>query len=310
MMKIGAFAMLDCLGFKGIWNRAKPEVILEKLKTVESQSSQIIEETLGLSMDHPKHNIDVGFLSDTIALGISFPQPPKDNLEKGKLVWAISKIANEYAKEFRKGDLPLVFRGCIGFGEFIIEGNFILGPIVDEVASHMTLAEGAFIWLLPDADILASSYSSYLNDSLQRRQLQNFIKSFEKFFERNAVLHLSKILNQDNWGSLESLRPLITKLDYEGLTPLFRDYPMPIKGAAVLRCAQANPFRTSKRTEFDLVMSAYLKAMNNTSIEVIVKKQNTETFLKMAQKTDLEFKKIFEEADKILEEYFAKNPLE
>lgn len=75
--------MLDCLGFKGIWNKTKPETVLEKLKTAASKKQKIIEDLLA---DLPV-KAEVIFLSDTVVIGVSLPNLPACDEEKGMLVW-------------------------------------------------------------------------------------------------------------------------------------------------------------------------------------------------------------------------------
>jgi hypothetical protein len=45
----------------------------------------------------------------------------------------------------------LAYRGCVTCGDFEMDGPFLLGPAIDEAASHHETAEGAFVWLTPRA---------------------------------------------------------------------------------------------------------------------------------------------------------------
>jgi hypothetical protein len=45
----------------------------------------------------------------------------------------------------------LTYRGCVTFGAFEIEGPFLLGPAIDEAATYYEQANGAFVWLTPNA---------------------------------------------------------------------------------------------------------------------------------------------------------------
>lgn len=303
MMRTGAFAMLDCLGFKGIWNKTKPETVLEKLKTAASKKQEIIK----VLFDDLPVKAEVIFLSDTVVIGVSLPNPPACDEEKGMLVWCASRIAYEYANEFRQGNVPLVFRGCIGFGEFVIEENFILGPIVDEVASHMSVAEGAFIWALPEASefVSAVGFSKKIEINPDQILISN-VRVREKYGEQAATI-LKEKLNQTDWGDLEILRPLIKKINEKNIY-LIPNYPMPIKGGGVLRCTQVNPF-PMESCEHDRVVSEYLGAMKSNAIEVIVKKQNTEAFLQVARNIREEFDQTLNKIFNIVDVYMKENPI-
>ncbi|MFI5300509.1 MAG: hypothetical protein ACHREM_20675, partial [Polyangiales bacterium] len=42
---------------------------------------------------------------------------------------------------------PLTYRGCIAFGEYHVEGPFIIGQAVDDAGEGHEAAEGAIVWL-------------------------------------------------------------------------------------------------------------------------------------------------------------------
>jgi hypothetical protein len=52
--------------------------------------------------------------------------------------------------------VPLVFRGVITVGDCFLDEaeRALIGPAVDEAAELMNQAEGAFVWLSPDANTL------------------------------------------------------------------------------------------------------------------------------------------------------------
>jgi hypothetical protein len=59
---------------------------------------------------------------------------------------------------------PVAYRGVVSVGHFSIEGNFMLGPAVDEAAGLMELADGAFVWLAPSAGGLSHILRPREND--------------------------------------------------------------------------------------------------------------------------------------------------
>lgn len=62
--------------------------------------------------------------------------------------------------------------------------------------------------------------------------------------------------------------------------------------------------------EYDRVVSEYLGAMKSNAIEVIVKKQNTETFLQVARNIAKERGKVIDEILNIIDNHINKNPIE
>ena len=47
--------------------------------------------------------------------------------------------------------MPLSYRGAVGFGDYALDANFIIGPAVDEAAAAHETAQAAIVWLLPRA---------------------------------------------------------------------------------------------------------------------------------------------------------------
>jgi hypothetical protein len=150
-MQTGAFALIDALGFKGIWKKHGEEQILAKLQKMERTTREQVDfanrrPSLGFV-----GNVHVTFLSDTIAIGCELGQePPESNglltrnvLTIGRLVLLLSSLLKSAALT----DPPLAYRGCVSAGSFTIRSNFILGPAVDQAASMDRVAEGAFVWL-------------------------------------------------------------------------------------------------------------------------------------------------------------------
>jgi hypothetical protein len=62
------------------------------------------------------------------------------------LVWLTLHVA-ALLRSAAMTDPPLAYRGCISFGAFAVDRQFILGPAVDQAAELHNLAEGAFVWL-------------------------------------------------------------------------------------------------------------------------------------------------------------------
>ena len=262
-MTEGAFALLDCLGFKGIWNRTPPNEILSKLKELNNWCSGTINpgfEVLAPSCDH-NLKIKIVLLSDTVAISIKYAE----RVEHAELpaflvayaVGLIILINQRFA--FEKPCIPL--RGSVSYGMHFTDDRFILGPAVDRAAENEKLADGAFIWLDPRAEELMSDYYAIAN------------AVYEKF-------DFSKIRNYKEFSRQEKARKIgVVKA---GAEPFTIDYSMPLKGGARLRCAVVNPlYHMSKKKQQNSLNDLFL-AMDSQLIDVVVKKQNTFEYLNRA----------------------------
>ncbi|MCZ7652514.1 MAG: hypothetical protein M5U13_15635 [Thermoanaerobaculia bacterium] len=160
----GAVVMLDALGFKGIWNRAGLRQLLEALRSLETATRKGAED-LASAIAGLRPRIAVRFLSDTVVCTVShaipFSEEGADGGEgAGPPMLRVGPFSVEVAIGFAAVaqsraaclGVPLALRGCIGFGDFMVDRNFLVGPAIDEVAEHHQRAEGAVVWLLPSAE--------------------------------------------------------------------------------------------------------------------------------------------------------------
>ena len=70
-MNEGAFALLDCLGFKGVWNRGvTPEVIVKFMEDTKAHSEQLQVRRLVTAMYGTKVSVSIAFVSDSIAISV------------------------------------------------------------------------------------------------------------------------------------------------------------------------------------------------------------------------------------------------
>ena len=151
-MQRGAVAVLDALGFKGIWKSRKPENIVASLKTAASYAKA--EATPGpvgaggLSVRDVESKVRV--FSDTVVIAVScspLPEEQTSPLSPEETAVAVSvQLACSMASRFvgKASGLypPLVYRGAVSADDFVIEEEFLLGPAVDEAASEERRAEG------------------------------------------------------------------------------------------------------------------------------------------------------------------------
>lgn len=162
-MKEGAFALLDCLGFKGVWTRPEikddPEILVSFLEQVLAKAPAFASQRLAVQGLRGKVNFQIAFVSDTVAISAC---PSEDiqisDQERGFLVYAVACAASEITAQFFSGPTPLLLRGCITYGRHVVRSNFFLGPAVDEAAELSEVAQGAIAWLTRDAERYVSAY--------------------------------------------------------------------------------------------------------------------------------------------------------
>jgi hypothetical protein len=186
-MKRGALAMFDALGFKGIWQRpaikANPDVVLRKLQALRRGAHGVVDRYLppesattqaelereypwdrSRSPDCPNgervvSRMAIRFLSDTIVVGLTTMSEeewcrnlqPSDDVLQSMTVAIACHVASELMHEAAISAPPLAYRGCVAYGDFEIDGPFIIGEAVDRAATAINLAQGAFVWMLPEA---------------------------------------------------------------------------------------------------------------------------------------------------------------
>lgn len=262
-MQTGAVAMIDALGFKGIWNSSDVETVLKKLKTLQQSAAKHKRRRVppkGLPGPRQTEVLDVpqvSFLSDTIVIAV--PMVPKIEkmllrhrgaFQAVMLHYAIADLA-EITSEILRSALvsapPLAYRGCISVGKYLVKNPFILGPAVDEAASCMDRAQGAFVWLAPSA---------------------------EKVWEESLVR-----VQYGSKDAREQAGHVTTRL---GLIP----HRIPLKGGDAYGSHVVSPFATPFSEHDAALLQATVQNTFGLSsaLDVQVKYQNTVTFLHEARK--------------------------
>jgi hypothetical protein len=247
-VKLGAVAILDALGVKGIWKREKPEAILGKLHALRSvvtgdlsKAQQAFPKMLGAEAITRQ----AAFLSDSLVVGVSIEPGRAEFLGNGPpvrdgftdlvrqehalrdLLFTLARLLNVAA-----ADAPrLAYRGTVACGEFEFDDVFVLGPAIDEAAECASVADGAFVWLAPSA---------------------------------NWALKL--------FGSLHSYMPF-----FDALAP---PYAVPMKGGGAVSTRALNPFAEHEPDARESLLSHFMGMFSSTSDDVKRKQANTEAFLR------------------------------
>jgi hypothetical protein len=280
-MNRGAVAIVDALGFKGIWgNVERPSTkVLATLKAIgdaaraDVKAASLYLDRKALSDEVAKNLKDpfikVVQLSDTVVIAAGRRQraraPWRRHAKEWKDKFGLSPEAMELAvdaylryvvcrcvcglvKTALFCEPPLLYRGVVTVGNFEIDENFLLGPAVDEAAELMDLADGPFVWLAPTADTLG---------------------------------HVIRETANDLWKEMAI------------------SFPVPLKGGRRLPTRVMNPWAfCSNEEERKRVRTITMRSLNSTKVDVLVKKGNArELFDKLER---------LEKRKALLEKYRAK----
>lgn len=257
--KVGAVAMIDALGFRGIWGKPdEPDLtVLETLSSVrkelESESQWLTAALRSGWQDKMKGfepHVEAHFLSDTIVVAASIRDhelAKNARAANSLLRMAASQAVARIMRTAALGPKPLAYRGAIAVGSFSIDYPFIVGPAIDEAASLMELANGAFVWLAPSATTEDAIYESDKDD----RQL------------------------------------------------LEMPWRVPLKGGALYQTRCVNPaVGCLVPEEWPRVRSALLTSMSKPKLELALKYQNTWAFIdELERRAERQRKRATSEAD-------------
>jgi hypothetical protein len=260
-MKDGAFAIIDCLGFRGIWKTIDPQAIIEKMEGLHQWASSpaFAEGDRFLNENKERYTVRATILSDTIVASVTENDrmaPALDFIALKLLVQFVEEINRRFMEE--EPIIPL--RGCITFGEHLMTDRFIIGPAVDRAAEYEKLANGAFIWLDPAAS-----------------------KVYEQY--REFMIHMTK-LSDDQITRLRSnpssaeIEAAITAASFEcGRMDHFK-YDVPLKGGDRLHSFVISPVRGLDYDRRKKVRDAYETVMSREErIDVIIKRTHTLRFI-------------------------------
>ena len=260
-MRTGHVAMLDALGWKGIWKRHAPEHVLaaaEDIRRFITENMQLSAATFDkpsaetIAMLRNKYTLpdapaeaqeeidrtlqeiastrlmhaEMLFLSDTVVIGMSSRLIRDGKAALPATTW-LSHLIARLTRMCATGQVPLAFRGAIAKGQFVTDQNLLLGPAIDSAAEIMNTADASLVWFHP----------AISDDEL-------------------AV----------DFGTV------------------FR-YRVPLHGGRTVNAWVVNPFYgTLDAPEADAIHTGILSAFGDeTRLEVTIKRQNTEAFLDAAR---------------------------
>ncbi len=252
-MKYGAFALMDCLGFKGLWKNGH-EQLLSKLRLVRTSVLEGLQVFINNSNYPVRFNTDffmpeVRLLSDRVAISLTHNEEKFDSFSD---LLAITATIQAVANLFLQNEPHLFLRGCITHGQHLIDENFLIGPAVDETAEYVDTAQGAFVWFLPNAaKVIDTGLASLKNQNLG-------------------------LSNQD----------LILSL-FDAMCP---QYQIPMNNGHNLDTRVVNPI-LNKDPEASGLLEVCAKTMDVNKMDVWVKRQHTLMFLTYCMKRNKQLKR-------------------
>lgn len=167
-MFLGAVAILDALGFKGIWEREDPRAILDLLKSLKRHGLELQgSDYSGCLVDEPGFRHRVRFMSDTIVITVVIKERKSPIRPLYKALYSATMIAGDIMVSALHNLPPLLFRGCVAAGNIIEDSDFLIGPAVDEAAESFEKADGPFLWLTTSALDISHQYADTFHDRLE-----------------------------------------------------------------------------------------------------------------------------------------------
>jgi hypothetical protein len=143
-MQIVAVALIDALGFKGIWKAEKPSDVLATLKGFR----QVAQEMTGAVNQWPS---PVAFHAQSISDSLVFAAASVDPVHAPRMLDLLGVAVARFIRNALLSDLPLLFRGCITIGPGFLEDGIVLGEAIDCAATQYERADAACVWLHTDA---------------------------------------------------------------------------------------------------------------------------------------------------------------
>jgi hypothetical protein len=141
-----AVALIDALGFKGIWNRVEPSRVINTLRCFR----EVIDE---LTSDLDYWPTSVSFhaqvVSGSLILATSTSNTSLEDDQQ--MVELLGVAVSATLRATLLSDLPLAFRGHLAVGSGFVEDGILIGEPVDVAAANYNRPDLACVWLCPQA---------------------------------------------------------------------------------------------------------------------------------------------------------------
>jgi hypothetical protein len=165
-MKTGAVALIDALGFRGIWGRHVPDDVLTELKTMKDWLEARVKAQFSLQ---PWMYCEAAFLSDTVAISMALDESAENR--DALSVLYLAEVISWVLDRGLRSSIPLAYRGAITVGSYEVSPQVLIGPAIDDAADAHELAQGAVVWLSPGARY---QVAQWLTDHPQNARLVMF----------------------------------------------------------------------------------------------------------------------------------------
>lgn len=146
-VRTGWVAMLDILGWKGLWRRHGSRDLVARVQQLRGALTKMGDGTNELFSPKATMRMETAFLSDTLVVATWAPNRGSPGSPPPMMFLSVSVA--RLLRAAALGPIPLNFRGTITEGEFLITDNIILGPAIDEAAGLMNTADAAITWFGP-----------------------------------------------------------------------------------------------------------------------------------------------------------------
>ena len=188
--------------------------------------------------------------------------------------------------------------GVTSFGQHLCDGNFLVGPAVDEAAQYMDEPEGAFIWLLPKA---AEQHQRFIDRSFKliRNSSNDVLMTGTRLAGERGVDEARRLVDHAESGTdpyIEAART--TFADVLKIPVVIPQYPMPIKDGGFLESDVINPLLGARTaSEREKLIDQYDKFLRGDRLDG-KKRQNTLKFLKVASSEVAKFESLLDSVDR------------
>jgi hypothetical protein len=206
-LRLGAVVLLDALGFKGIWNRVDPKVVISQLKRLKREGLNLLgNDRNGVLLRDYTFEHTVRCISDTIIIAVTIrgsglPGYPERPVHRAMLSAAL--IASHLTYSAFDGTPPLLFRGCMAAGRMNIDGDFMIGPAIDEAAGLFEQSDGPFFWMAPSALHIVDEYAETFFERIEPNLMVRYPVPMKDGTTVSTLVHhyfgFGLDVNHDKW---------------------------------------------------------------------------------------------------------------
>jgi hypothetical protein len=141
-LRDGAVALVDALGFRGIWGRANPADLLWTLHRYRRYATEYAESAAKFGI-----KVNIAAFSDNVVIAATL----ETGSDPDQCSSVVARIVAEMQIDALESPCPLAYRGAIARGKVFADTYFVVGEAVDRAATWMEQADAALVWCLPDS---------------------------------------------------------------------------------------------------------------------------------------------------------------